>query len=110
MRIAFRFAAAALAVFSLGSAHAASPASCSVSHHECYPACVRMNADGSDCAKTRNICRDVCGPKASYPSADPMDANRFEAPGASSMVPPETDRYPLAEPLPPSESIAPPSP
>ena len=41
---------------------------CAVSHHQCYPACIKMNADGSDCAKTRTVCRDVCGEKPEPPS------------------------------------------
>ena len=40
---------------------------CAVMHHDCYPACIKMTADGSDCAKTKEVCRDICGEKPEYP-------------------------------------------
>jgi hypothetical protein len=54
---------------------------CSVTHHQCYPACVQMTPDGSDCAKTREVCRDICGAKPTYPSVSNTEAaeiKRFE--------------------------------
>jgi hypothetical protein len=73
---------AAILLALAGTGAQAAPRDCSVTHHQCYPACIQMNADGSDCAKTREVCRDICGPKPSYPSVsntERIDAMRFEA-------------------------------
>src|ERR1041384_6206525 len=64
-------------------AQAASRGSCSVTHKDCYPACIqkKMTPDGEDCAKTTQVCRDICGPEPSYPSVtntERVDMMRFE--------------------------------
>jgi hypothetical protein len=56
---------------------------CGIRHRECYPACIRMAADGSDCEKTTEVCRDTCVASPAYPSVsttDRIDAVRPETP------------------------------
>ena len=60
--------ATALLAIVAGTGAQAAIAECGVTHRQCYPACVQMTPDGSDCAKTRQVCRAVCGSKSSYPS------------------------------------------
>jgi hypothetical protein len=92
---------AAIAVPAAQAASRGGP-SCGVTHHDCYPACVQMTPDGSDCAKTRNVCRDICGPKPVYPSGvERGDVSRIE------MVPAHEPRPMDEEPAVPNETLSP---
>ncbi len=90
MKVLFCCAAVLSAAFAVPGAQAASRgAECSVTHHDCYPACVQMTPDGSDCAKTRQVCKDICGAKPAYPAISNTqqgDVQRFEAPYRSGSV------------------------
>ncbi len=73
--------AAILFALAAGTDAVAASRGCSVTHHQCYPACVRMTPDGSDCAQTKDVCRDICGARPSYPSVsntEQIDVMRFE--------------------------------
>ncbi|HZP11556.1 MAG TPA: hypothetical protein VFB36_03940 [Nevskiaceae bacterium] len=82
MKVLFGCAAVLVAAVAVPGAHAASRGGeCSVTHHDCYPACVQMTPDGSDCARTRQVCKDICGPKPAYPAisnTERADIQRFE--------------------------------
>jgi hypothetical protein len=72
-----------LALAAMADVQAASRGSCSVTHRDCYPACVqmKMTPDGEDCAKTTQVCREICGPEPSYPTVsntERVDVMRFE--------------------------------
>ncbi len=69
MRFPIVLASALVAIS--GQAFAAKgDANCAVTHKDCYPACVKHTADGSDCAKIQTVCRQVCGPEPERPAYD----------------------------------------
>jgi len=83
MKTLISAAAVMLAMGATANVQAAERGSCSVTHKDCYPACVqkKMTADGEDCAKTTQVCRTICGPEPSYPSTsntERVDMMRFE--------------------------------
>ena len=84
MKMLISGAAALLALAAMADAQAASRGSgCSVTHQDCYPACVQFKdtADGQDCARTKDVCRSICVPKPSYPgtsNTENVDIMRFE--------------------------------
>ena len=84
--IAATFAAAMFAISVQAAAAATPPAAakaaapkaaankrCAVSHQDCFPACIKLKADGSDCERTKTVCRDVCGPEPQHPEYQDED-------------------------------------